>query len=83
MNRFVMAAVALGLGGHIAAVGAAAPAAAERPNIVWLTTEDNSACWYRLYNKKGQECITVSGELCRCGRSSKKPFCDNKHGCAG
>ncbi len=20
------------------------------PNIVWLTTEDNSACWYRLYN---------------------------------
>ena len=24
--------------------------AADRPNIVWLTTEDNSACWYRLYN---------------------------------
>jgi arylsulfatase A-like enzyme len=24
--------------------------AASRPNIVWLTTEDNSACWYRLYN---------------------------------
>jgi arylsulfatase A-like enzyme len=22
----------------------------KRPNIVWLTTEDNSACWYRLYN---------------------------------
>lgn len=24
-----------------------------KPNIVWLTTEDNSACWYRLYNPKG------------------------------
>jgi arylsulfatase A-like enzyme len=24
-----------------------------RPNIVWLTTEDNSSCWYRLYNPKG------------------------------
>lgn len=29
---------------------AAAFAAQDRPNIVWLTTEDNSACWYRLYN---------------------------------
>ncbi|RMF89155.1 MAG: sulfatase [Planctomycetota bacterium] len=30
-------------------------AAAEqrRPNIVWLTSEDNSAVWYRLYNPKG------------------------------
>lgn len=26
------------------------PTTAKRPNIVWLTTEDNSACWYRLYN---------------------------------
>ncbi len=26
---------------------------ARRPNIVWLTTEDNSACWYRLYNPEG------------------------------
>ncbi|MCM8532728.1 MAG: sulfatase [Lentisphaeraceae bacterium] len=24
--------------------------AADRPNIVWMTTEDNSAIWYRLYN---------------------------------
>ena len=22
----------------------------KRPNIVWITTEDNSSCWYRLYN---------------------------------
>lgn len=28
-------------------------AAQDKPNIVWLTTEDNSACWYRLYNEKG------------------------------
>lgn len=26
--------------------------AQKRPNIVWLTTEDNSAGWYRLYNKE-------------------------------
>lgn len=25
----------------------------DRPNIVWVTTEDNSACWYRLYNPEG------------------------------
>jgi len=25
----------------------------ERPNIVWLTTEDNSANWYKLYNPDG------------------------------
>lgn len=31
----------------------AAHAKPERPNIVWLTTEDNSACWYRLYNPNG------------------------------
>ncbi|MCM8528629.1 MAG: sulfatase-like hydrolase/transferase [Lentisphaeraceae bacterium] len=24
----------------------------KRPNIVWITTEDNSACWYKLYNPK-------------------------------
>ena len=27
--------------------------AADRPNIVWLVTEDNSASWYRLYNEHG------------------------------
>ncbi|NME69673.1 sulfatase family protein [Flammeovirga aprica] len=24
----------------------------KRPNVVWITTEDNSANWYRLYNPK-------------------------------
>jgi len=37
--------------------------------------------YLRIYNKKGQECITMNGALCRCGKSSKKPFCDAKHGC--
>ncbi len=36
------------LAGFAAAL--AGSAAQERPNILWLTTEDNSACWYRLYN---------------------------------
>ena len=31
-------------------LASAAFAAQDRPNIVWLTTEDNSANWYRLYN---------------------------------
>ena len=58
-----------------------------RPQTVTVTAIKNGPLkfrgYLRLYNRKGQECITVSGELCRCGRSSKKPFCDKKHGCAG
>jgi arylsulfatase A-like enzyme len=27
--------------------------AQKKPNIVWLTTEDNSHFWYQLYNKEG------------------------------
>jgi arylsulfatase A-like enzyme len=34
----------------LAALAGQAPT---RPNIVWLTTEDNAAHWYRLYNPKG------------------------------
>jgi len=39
--------------------------------------------YLRIYNKRGQECITMSGALCRCGKSSKKPFCDSALGCSG
>lgn len=39
--------------------------------------------YLRIFNKKGQECITMNGALCRCGKSSNKPFCDSKNGCAG
>lgn len=38
--------------------------------------------YLRIYNKKGHECITMSGALCRCGKSSNKPFCDNHKACA-
>ena len=38
--------------------------------------------YLRIYNARGQECITMSGALCRCGNSSKKPFIDNKCSCS-
>ena len=57
-----------------------------RPQTVTVTCVKNGPLkfrgYLRIFNKKGQECITMSGALCRCGKSSKKPFCDNKHGCA-
>lgn len=30
----------------------------------------------RVYNRKGQESLSMQGLLCRCGKSTKKPFCD-------
>jgi CDGSH-type Zn-finger protein len=32
--------------------------------------------YLRVYNTKGQECLSMQGALCRCGKSTKKPFCD-------
>lgn len=32
--------------------------------------------YLRVYNRKGQECLSMKGALCRCGKSTKKPFCD-------
>jgi len=58
----------------------------KRPQTITVTCVKNGPLkfrgYLRIYNKKGQECITMSGALCRCGKSSKKPFCDSKHGCA-
>ena len=58
-----------------------------RPQTITVTCVKNGPLkfrgYLRIYNKKGQECITMGGALCRCGKSSKKPFCDNKHGCVG
>ena len=58
-----------------------------RPQTVTVTCVKDGPLkfrgYLRIYNKKGQECITMSGALCRCGMSSKKPFCDNKQKCAG
>jgi CDGSH-type Zn-finger protein len=56
-----------------------------RPQTITVTCVKNGPLkfrgYLRIFNKKGQECITMSGSLCRCGKSSKKPFCDNRHGC--
>lgn len=58
-----------------------------RPQTITVTAVKNGPLKFRGYlkilNKRGQECITMSGALCRCGKSSKKPFCDNKNGCCG
>jgi CDGSH-type Zn-finger protein len=56
-----------------------------RPQTITVTCVENGPLkfrgYLRIYNKKGQECITMSGNLCRCGKSSKKPFCDNAQRC--
>ena len=57
-----------------------------RPQNITVTCVKNGPLkfrgYLRIFNKKGQECITMSGDLCRCGKSSKKPFCDSKNGCS-
>ncbi|MBT8073065.1 MAG: CDGSH iron-sulfur domain-containing protein [Xanthomonadales bacterium] len=56
-----------------------------RPQTVTVTVVKDGPLkfrgYLRIFNKRGQECITMNGSLCRCGKSSKKPFCDSKHGC--
>ena len=56
-----------------------------RPQTITVTCVKNGPLkfrgYLRIHNSRGQECITMNGELCRCGKSSKKPFCDNKGGC--
>jgi CDGSH-type Zn-finger protein len=58
-----------------------------RPQTVTVTAVKNGPLkfrgYLRIFNRKGQECITMSGSLCRCGKSSKKPFCENSKGCCG
>ena len=56
-----------------------------RPQTITVTCVKNGPLkfrgYLRIYNKRGQECITMNGALCRCGKSSKKPFCENKGTC--
>lgn len=56
-----------------------------RPQTITVTCVKNGPLkfrgYLRIFNKKGQECITMGGALCRCGKSSNKPFCDNEQGC--
>jgi CDGSH-type Zn-finger protein len=51
-----------------------------RPRTVTITAVKDGPLkfrgYLRVYNRKGQECTTMQGALCRCGRSTKKPFCD-------
>lgn len=51
-----------------------------RPQNVTVTVVKNGPLKFRGYlkirNRKGQECLTMQGALCRCGRSARKPFCD-------
>lgn len=58
-----------------------------RPQTISVTVVENGPLkfrgYLRIHNKKGQECITMSGALCRCGKSTKKPFCDSSQGCTG
>ncbi len=59
----------------------------KRPQSLTVTCIKNGPLkfhgYLRIYNNKGQECITMNGALCRCGKSSKKPFCDGAGVCTG
>ena len=46
----------------------------KRPNIVWLTTEDNSACWYRLYNPEHGVAMPTVERLARHGLTFKNAY---------
>lgn len=52
----------------------------KRPQTITVTCVKNGPLkfrgYLRIYNRKGQECVTMQGALCRCGKSTKKPFCD-------
>ena len=51
-----------------------------RPQTLTITAIKNGPLKYRgflrVFNSKGQECLSMQGSLCRCGKSTKKPFCD-------
>lgn len=52
----------------------------KRPQTVTVTCVKDGPLrfrgYLRVYNRKGQECSTMQGALCRCGKSTNKPFCD-------
>jgi CDGSH-type Zn-finger protein len=51
-----------------------------RPQTLTITAIKDGPLKYRgylrMFNSKGQECLSMQGSLCRCGKSTKKPFCD-------
>ncbi len=54
--------------------------AVTRPQTVTITCVKDGPLkfrgYMRIYNRKGQECLSMQGSLCRCGKSTNKPFCD-------
>jgi CDGSH-type Zn-finger protein len=51
-----------------------------RPQTLTITCIENGPLllrgYARVYNRKGQEYLTLQTSLCRCGSSTNKPFCD-------
>ena len=51
-----------------------------RPQTLTITCIKDGPLKFRgylkVFNSKGQECLSMQGALCRCGKSTKKPFCD-------
>ena len=52
----------------------------KRPQTLTVTCIKDGPLKYRgylrVFNSKGQEALSMQGALCRCGKSTKKPFCD-------
>jgi len=46
----------------------------KRPNIVWITTEDNSSCWYKLYNPEHGVAMPTVEKLARHGLLFKNAY---------
>ena len=50
-----------------------------RPQTLTITAIKDGPLKYRgylrVFNNKGQECLSMQGALCRCGKSINKPFC--------
>lgn len=51
-----------------------------RPQTLTITCIKDGPLKYRgylrVFNSKGQDCLSMQGALCRCGKSTKKPYCD-------
>ena len=61
--------------------------ASTRPNRITVSCIEDGPITFRgrirLHNQFGQECMKMSGSLCRCGQSARKPFCDGSHSRVG
>ncbi len=64
------------------AQGSQAPAPM-RPASLAITCSENGPLQFvgrmRIVDYLGQQCTKTRGNLCRCGQSANKPFCDGSH----